>query len=604
MRFSPLLLLALLPATLGGATNDLTRSRLGTQPDDTILRADLDGDGKPDTLERWWNGKRVRWLDENRDLLPDDTRGDLTGDTLQVDLDNDGRFDSDADIHIRWVDRDGDGVADLQVFAHNAPWKPGRQNSRWPGGHWMLFLNPDVRGVLGWMDWAAFDFDCWGYSGACNWLPNYHHGDFLKIHAPPHALRDPRLNWENPFSFLDLDGDGAPEMNFRWCAPFNPSPDGFMDISNRYHEAYVTFDLDNDSGRGNEVDYDFTLYATGGLTSFPYDGWTHPLPGHRGDPRFDPCFGHNEWRRVESVAFIPRDQQWNAFFTNGMTGMWFVYDEDDDDHRWERVEMLYPVDRETGRPADPWSLLRWPKSRGPGADTNAPSGLCGHRQSDSLGDRGEFDEDNSGGGKLYIAPFDRKLHLHGAEWGAWTVDREAKFHGGWKTPSPTPAATRVQEVVRYTDTDRNGFLDRVEFDYDGDRTIDLVVNLLDWKSDANPAPDAGEILDTHALGWRGLHDRFRTLAEQSWQEALLFHRAAWRRGLCDTETDRLACATTPEEKHQHAYWLKETLLRRARARLADSSVPDRRDVESALLKSAYLGDWKQAAQLLARVPGR
>ena len=26
-------------------------------------------------VERWWNGKRVRWLDENGDLRPSDTRG-------------------------------------------------------------------------------------------------------------------------------------------------------------------------------------------------------------------------------------------------------------------------------------------------------------------------------------------------------------------------------------------------------------------------------------------------------------------------------------------------------------------------------------------------
>ena len=36
--------------------------------------------------------------------------------------------------------------------------------------------------------------------------------------------------------------------------------------------------------------------------------------------------------------------------------------------------------------------------------------------------------------------FDRKLHLAGAEWGAWLVDKNAEFHGGFKTPSP---ATRT-----------------------------------------------------------------------------------------------------------------------------------------------------------------
>src|SRR5260370_37434728 len=103
---------------------------------------------------------------------------------------------------------------------------------------------------------------------------------------------------------------------------------------------------------------------------------------------------------------------------------------------------------------------------------NERSGLGGHPQADSLGDRGEFDEDNSGGGKLYVGVFDRKLHLAGAEWGAWLVDKNAEFHSGVKTPSPKPQAPRVEGVVKYTDTDNNGFLDTDEYDYDGDRKID------------------------------------------------------------------------------------------------------------------------------------
>ena len=146
------------------------------------------------------------------------------------------------------------------------------------------------------------------------------------------------------------------------------------------------------------------------------------------------------------------------------------------------------------------------------AEGNEKPGLGGHPQADSLGDRGEFDRDNSGGGKLYAGVFDRKLHLAGAEWGAWTVDKNAEFHGGWKTPSLKPLATKVEEVVRYTDTDGNGFLDTVEFDYDGDRTIDFRVSLLDYKTPGGPAPDAAPLIDTRAAGWKGLHDAYTTLA--------------------------------------------------------------------------------------------
>jgi len=68
------------------------------------------------------------------------------------------------------------------------------------------------------------------------------------------------------------------------------------------------------------------------------------------------------------------------------------------------------------------------------------------------------------------------------------VDKNAEFHGGVKTPSPKPQAPRVEEVVKYTDTDNNGFLDTVEYDYDGDRKIDFRFSLLDYAVPASRIP--------------------------------------------------------------------------------------------------------------------
>ena len=67
-------------------------------------------------------------------------------------------------------------------------------------------------------------------------------------------------------------------------------------------------------------------------------------------------------------------------------------------------------------------------------------GISGHPQADSLGNRGKFRRGRQlgGGGKLYVGVFDRKFHLAGAEWGAWTVDKNGEFRGGVKTPSPKP----------------------------------------------------------------------------------------------------------------------------------------------------------------------
>jgi hypothetical protein len=57
-----LALLLLLPQN---SNIDLRKTALkSTTPSDEIVRLDINHDGKPDILERWWNGKRVRWLDE------------------------------------------------------------------------------------------------------------------------------------------------------------------------------------------------------------------------------------------------------------------------------------------------------------------------------------------------------------------------------------------------------------------------------------------------------------------------------------------------------------------------------------------------------------
>ncbi|MDT5272384.1 MAG: hypothetical protein QOH49_4570, partial [Acidobacteriota bacterium] len=228
----------------------------------------------------------------------------------------------------------------------------------------------------------------------------------------------------------------------------------------------------------------------------------------------------------------------------------------------------------------------------------------------SLGDRGEWDRDNSGGGKLYVGVFDRKLHLAGAEWGAWLVDKNGEFHGGVKTPSPKPSAPRVEEVVRYTDTDGNGFLDTVEYDYEGDRKVDLKVSLLDYRTAERPHPDEVPLIDTQREGWKGLHENFKRVAGQSWQEALQVYRAAWRRGLTTHKTDALAFAATIGERHDHAYWLKEKIFRQLRARLQEvaRAEPARAAALEALGKELtrlyYLGLFDEYTRRIAEVPGR
>jgi hypothetical protein len=587
--------------------NNLRKTALkSTAPSDEIVRLDINHDGKPDILERWWNGKRVRWLDENGDMLPTDTRGDQVGDVMQIDKNGDGLYDSDLDINIKWADNDGDGRADLQAFVtQGRSWTSDNWNAA--DSHWMVFIDVEKDGVLGWLDWTKFDFgnDNWGYTGTTDWLPDYN-GDaiFLKVHRPPQSLADPRLNWENPFAFFDFDNDGVSEMAIRWLDPVPPLDKGVTNLSGVLSEAFATFDVDNDSTKGNETDYDMSLRGSGG-PGIPYRQFVHKYPALKGNPKFDGCFQWNNWRQIDELMYMPHEKSFDNFFTARWANMYFVFDEDDDDHRWERVEMYYPMHGFGGpKDVDLYSTRKWRRSNYAELAMAAPDekpGISGHPQADSLGDRGEFDEDNSGGGKLYVGVFDRKLHLAGAEWGAWTVDKNGEFHGGNKTPSPRPIAPRVEEVVKYTDTDNNGFLDTVEYDYDGDRKIDLRVSLLDYRSAGNPHPDVAPLFDLHKEGWKGLNALFTQIANQSFQEGLTAYRAAWRRGLTTPEIDKLASASAIGERYDHGYWLKEKIFREIRARLRETR---QEQLEKDLTRFYYTGQFEDYARLIANVPAR
>jgi hypothetical protein len=605
MRLSLLFAILILSSTSALAQNgnvDLRKTALkSTTPSDEIVRLDINHDGKPDILERWWNGKRVRWLDENGDMLPTDTRGDQVGDVMQIDKNDDGIYDSETDINIKWADNDGDGRADLQAFVtQGRAWSNGKFDPA--ESHWMVFIDVEKDGVLGWLDWQKYDFgdDNWGYTGTTDWLPDYNgNAVFLKVHRPPQSLVDPRLNWENPFAFFDFDGDGASEMAIRWLDPVPPLDKDVTRLTGVLSEAFATFDLDNDSTKGNETDYDMSLRGAGG-PGIPYRQFTHKYPALKGNPKFDGCFQWNNWRQIDELMYMPHEKSYDAFFTARWATMYFVFDEDDDDHRWERVEMYYPMHGFGGpKDIDIYSTKKWRRGNYAELAMAGPDekpGLSGHPQADSLGDRGEFDEDNSGGGKLYVGVFDRKLHLAGAEWGAWTVDKNAEYHGGSRTPSPKPIAPRVEEVVKYTDTDGNGFLDTIEYDYDGDRTIDLRVSLLDYKTPSNPHPDVVPLIDTHKEGWKGLNALFGQIASQSFQEGLTVYRAAWRRGLTTPEIDKLASASAIGERYDHGYWLKEKIFREIRKRVQGTKL------EKDLTRLYYTGQFEEYARRIAEVP--
>jgi hypothetical protein len=552
-------------------TNPLSpRHSALTGPADSgeVLRTDLDADGDPDVLECWWNGKRARWFDENDDMRPTDTRGDVSADSVQIDRDGDGYYDGPGDMNVKWVDSDGDGDPDLQLVAMNPS---AAQKSLYAGeSHWMIFVDLDDDNVNGYIDWQKFTFENWKITGKGNFSPDYNgNGAFLKEHLPAAFIADPRFNWENPFAFFDEDGDGVSEMAIRLLDDAIKNPpanggDGYDEstgwrFDGKIDEAFVTFDLDNDSQKGNEMDYDLTLKmeSRSAATQWDYSRYVHKIPGMRAPEWVLPFYRYTNWRKIDELIYVPQDKAYDELFRHRYQNAYLTFDEDDDDHRWERVELYYPQ-------GDPYSTARGQGLKGGGLDL--------HPQSDTLGDRGEWDLDFSGGGNLYIGRWDQKIHLAGAERGGWTVDRYAKYWGsspvaGDSSPDKAP---KVGEVVLYKDTDGNGFFDEINYDYDGDKTVDLHVSLLDYATKENPHPDAAPLFSPARKHWKGMHALYDDISNRSFQDALVLYRAAWQKSLTTPEMDQLATAASVAEKYDHGYWLKEDIFRDLNARLAGS----------------------------------
>ncbi len=136
------------------------------------------------------------------------------------------------------------------------------------------------------------------------------------------------------------------------------------------------------------------------------------------------------------------------------------------------------------------------------------------------------------------------------------------------------------------------------------------MSLLDYKTAGQPAPDVAPLIDTRAAGWKGLHEAYTKMANQSWLEALAVYRAAWKRGLTTPEMDKLAQAASVAERHANGYWIKEQAFREIRSRLkeARTATPAQAAAFDALEKDLtrlyYTGQFDAYVKRIAEVPGR
>ena len=499
---------------------------------------DLDGDGDPDILRTVTaNGIPVQWIDDDDDMQYGDLEGDTDNDCLMIDRNKDGVYGGYGDLIIDWVGEDEDGNPAMQVVVDNIP-EANRMKTG--NGHYMWVVDTDKDDVFNYIDWNTFTLRCWIHNGLSDFYEDYNgKSTFMKIHTSTYDMKDLRLNWENPFLFYDPDNDGLTEMAIRFCdSPKIVKENGQANsvLSGDIDWVSVSMDTDNDNAPGNEFDFDMTIHFTG--PGFNYENQKHINKNLRGLPEADTFFLDARWRKLPELLYPDHDAAWDLTFKEGKWDkVWFTYDEDDDCNRWERVELY--------QPRDPFKVG---KNQG---------GIANNGQADPAGDRGEWDEDNSGHGQLYVSPIDGKIHLYGAEWGCWRIDQNARYYQGMGGiydgygPKRIETEPTVFPTVKYTDTDNNGFFDLMEFDLDGDKVFEQRLSMKELGLD-----DRCQVINTASMKYEDFVDLESKVSDAMWKNAEKAVEVAKTKKL---NTKWYALMLQPKsirERYHYGFWLQ------------------------------------------------
>ena len=498
---------------------------------------DLNGDGKPDAIKSVTvNDTPILWLDDDGNMKEGDIEGDMINDCLLIDRNKDGIYGGQGDLIIDWVDTDDDGKADMQIVIEYPKKNTGEV---WPNGHYMIMRDLDKDNIFNYINWNDFSLRCWDKNGVCDFYEDYSGQTmFMKIHTSTYDIKDLRLNWENPFLFYDEDGDGLTEMAIRFVdspkikdrsKPSNSYVN--RQLEGRIDWVSMAVDLDNDNGPGNEFDFDFTIGFQG--QGFDYTDQVHKVNNLRGMPEADKFFMDPRYRQLTEFLYPDHKSAKEMIFKRGeWSRVNFVYDEDDDCGRWERVEFYDPL--------DPFKI-GWKNG-----------GIDNNKQSDAAGDRGEWDMDNSGKGKLYVGKFDGRLHLYGAEWGCWRIDQNANYYQGWDRMwmgmdrQPGRFGT-----VKYTDKDDNGFFDYIEYDLDGDKKFEMTIDLKALGLD-----DRCELIDISTFKYKDYTSMMKKMSKSMWKNAMTAVQVAHKYNVQTLWYAKLMQALSVRQQYNNGYWLQ------------------------------------------------
>lgn len=542
---------------------------------------DLDNDGDPDVLKQIINDSiPVIWIDDDDDMKKTDVEGDTDNDCLLIDRNRDGVFAGPHDFSIDWCDEDADGIADIQLIAQNAGTK-NRFFFDWDAD-FMYFIDLEKDNIKHYVDWNAIRMQAWEHNGHSNFFEDYHGNTlFLKMHASSFRIGDLRYSWENPFIFYDTDNDGLSEWTIRLVdAPkFRPKEGTDPEFEKVDKEIDVLFtkkiswvgigwDLDNDNGQGNEFDFDLSLRFTG--PGFDYSDQVHKYKSLRGLAAGNQFMSDSRWRLMDELVYADHNTAWPLIFNKGVWNECrLIFDEDDDCNRWERVEFYDPAD-----------VFAIGRSKG---------GLDNNPQADAIGDRGEWDMDFSGKGQLYVGGFDGRIHLYGAEWGVWRIDQTAYSFQGFGGLYDRWRGGRIQREpktfasVKYTDTDNNGFIDKVAYDLDGDKVFEDSVSFKTLGIN-----DKMNLVNTSNLKYADFQTLYKTITDLNWKRAQEAIKLASKQGVSPHWYSFYMTPRTVAEKYEYGYWLNFYLYQDMRF-LAKTKNDN--TLVTKLDKAYYSGNW-------------
>ena len=529
---------------------------------------DLNRDGKIDAIESVTHGGiPILWLDDGgHGVKKGDLQPKIADACLLIDTNKDGVYD----LIIKWIDEDGDGSPDMQLVMEY-PTEP--TDEVWPKGHYMWVIDTQKDNIFNYINWNNFKIEAWKRIGLNDFYLGYG-GEkaFLKIHTSTDKMDDLRINWENPFLFYDCDGDGLTEMAIRFMVPrkrtgnkeAKPNTKEYSQLAPTVDWVSIGIDMDNDNRPGNEFDFDMSLAFMG--PGFDYMDHVQPiknLKSMRGLPQADRFFPDPRVRQLKELVYPDHAAAWDCVFKKGKWNkFWFVYDEDDDCARWERVEFYKPL--------DPFKV-----------GTNK-GGLDDNVQSDPAGDRGEWDEDGSGGGRLYLSKFDGRLHLYGAEYGYWRIDQDAEYFQGYNRTFQNRDPRRFA-TVKYSDTTGSGFFDTIEYDLDGDGAFETKVGLNELGID-----DKCDIIDISDFKYQDFRDLHVKMSSDMWKNAMDAVKTAEKFGVDTVWYAKLKRALSEREKYHKGWWLQFYLYKD----LEHNFMHKKDERRLKLLNRAYYsGDW-------------